>query len=66
MVIIPDSTAVADDLSFTVGQIIWTTGVNSFTATTMEEAQIQSASTTSSSVAAPTTPVTALTTPTTR
>jgi hypothetical protein len=40
MVIIPDSAAVADDLSFTVGQITWTTSVNSFTATTTEEAQI--------------------------
>jgi hypothetical protein len=40
MVIIPDSVAVADGLSFTVGQITWTTGVNSFTATTTEEAQI--------------------------
>jgi hypothetical protein len=73
MVIIPDSAAVVDGLSFTVGQITWTTGVNSFTATTMEEAQIRSASTTSSSamapttlVTAPTTPATAPTTPTTR
>jgi hypothetical protein len=40
MVIIPDSTTVADCLSFTVGQVTWTTGVNSFTATTTEEAQI--------------------------
>jgi hypothetical protein len=40
MVIIPDSTAVVDGLSFIVGQITWTTGVKSFTATTMEEAQI--------------------------
>jgi hypothetical protein len=38
MVIIPDSPAVADSLSFTVGQITWTTGVNSFTAIAMEEA----------------------------
>jgi hypothetical protein len=30
----------ADGLSFTVSQITWTTGINSFTATTMEEAQI--------------------------
>jgi hypothetical protein len=37
MVIIPDSAAVADVL-FTVGQITWTTGVNSFTASAMEEA----------------------------
>jgi hypothetical protein len=38
MVIIPDSAAVVDGLSFTVGQITWTTGVNSFAATAMEEA----------------------------
>jgi hypothetical protein len=37
MIIIPDSVAVADDLSFIVGQITWTTGVHSFTATTTEE-----------------------------
>jgi hypothetical protein len=62
MVIIPDSAAVADGLSFTVGQITWTTNVNSFTATAMEEAQIRSASTTSSSATAPTTLATASTT----
>jgi hypothetical protein len=73
MVIIPDSTAVVDGLSFTIGQITWTTGVNSFTATATEEAQIRSALTTSSSTTAPTTlamapttPATASTTPTTR
>jgi hypothetical protein len=73
MVIIPHSTAVADGLSFTVGQITWTTGVNSFTATTTEEAQIRFASTTSSSATAlttlamaPTTPATAPTVLTTR
>jgi hypothetical protein len=66
MVIIPDSTTVADCLSFTVGQVTWTTGVNSFTATTTEEAQIRSTLTTSSSPTAPTTPVMAPTTPTTR
>jgi hypothetical protein len=38
MVIIPDSAAVVDGLSFTVGQITWTTGINSFTATTNKEA----------------------------
>jgi hypothetical protein len=65
MVIIPDSVAVADGLTFTVGQITWTTGVNSFTTTTMEEAQIRSASTMSSSATAPTTLATASTTPTT-
>jgi hypothetical protein len=65
MVIIPDSATVADGLSFTVGQITWTTSVNGFTATTMEEAQIQSMSTTSSSAMALTTLATALTTPAT-
>jgi hypothetical protein len=40
MVIIPDSVAMAHSLLFTVGQITWTAGVNSFTATTTEEAQI--------------------------
>jgi hypothetical protein len=63
MIIIPDSAAVADGLSFTVGQITWTTGVNSFTVTTTEEAQIRFASTTSSSATAPTTLATAPTTP---
>jgi hypothetical protein len=73
MVIIPDSVAMVDGLSFTVGQITWTTSVNSFTTTTTEEAQIRSASTTSSSAMAPTmlamaptTPATAPTTPTIR
>jgi hypothetical protein len=65
MVIIPDSTVVADGLSFTVSQITWTTGVNSFIATATEEAQIRSMSTTSSSATAPTTLATALTTPAT-
>jgi hypothetical protein len=65
MVIIPDSMAMADGLSFTVGQITWTTGVNSFTAAATEEVQIQSASTTSSSATASTTLATALTTPAT-
>jgi hypothetical protein len=72
MVIIPDFTAVANCLSFTVNQIAWTIGVNSFTATATEEAQIQSTWTTSSSTTAPTTlamapttPATAPTTPTT-
>jgi hypothetical protein len=65
MVILPDSASMVDGLSFTVGQITWTTGVNSFNATTTKEAQIRSASTTSSSAMAPTTPTTAPTTPTT-
>jgi hypothetical protein len=66
MVIIPDSADVADGLSFTVGQITWITGVNSFTATAMEDAQIQSTSTMSSSAMALTTLATALTTSITR
>jgi hypothetical protein len=37
MVIIPNSVVMADGLSFTVGQITWTTGINSFTTTAMEE-----------------------------
>jgi hypothetical protein len=37
MVIIPDSAAVAHGLSFTIGQITWTTGVNSFTTIATEE-----------------------------
>jgi hypothetical protein len=72
MVIIPDFAAVADGLTFIVGQITWTTGVDGFTVTTMEKAQIQSASTTSSPAmalttlaTAPTTPATSLTTPAT-
>jgi hypothetical protein len=69
MVIIPDSVTVADGLSFTIGQITWTTSVNSFTATATEETQIQSASTTSSSATAPTAlamaPTTLATAPTT-
>jgi hypothetical protein len=40
MVIIPDSVAVAHGLSFTISQITWITGINSFTTTTTEEAQI--------------------------
>jgi hypothetical protein len=65
MVIIPDSATVVDGFSFTVGQITSTTGVNSFTATPREEAQIRSASTTPSSATALTTLATALTTPAT-
>jgi hypothetical protein len=73
MVIIPDSAAMAHGLSFTIGLITWITGVNSFTTTATEEAQIRSASTMGSSATAPTmlamastTPATAPTTPTTR
>jgi hypothetical protein len=38
MDIIPDSTTVVDDRLFTIGQITWTTGINSFTTTSTEEA----------------------------
>jgi hypothetical protein len=62
MVIIPNSVATADGLSFTIDQITWTTGINSFTPTTTEEAQIQSVSTMSSLAMAPTTLATAPTT----
>jgi hypothetical protein len=65
MVIIPDSAAVADGLSFTVSQITWTTSVNNFTAAATVEVQIRSASTTSLSATAPTTLAMALTTPAT-
>jgi hypothetical protein len=65
MVIIPDFVAMADGLTFTIGQITWTTGVGGFTVTTTEEAQIQSVSTTSSPAMAPTTLATAPTTPAT-
>jgi hypothetical protein len=65
MVIIPDSMAVADGLSFTIGQITWTTGVNNFTAAATEEDQIRFASTTSSLATVLTTLATALTTPAT-
>jgi hypothetical protein len=47
MVIFPDSMATAVGLTFTVGQITWTTGSNDFVITAIEEVQILSASTTS-------------------
>jgi hypothetical protein len=47
MVIFPDSMVTAAGLTFTIGQITWTTGSNDFVIIAMEEAQIQSASTTS-------------------
>jgi len=57
MVIIPGSMATPNGLTFTIGQITWTTGSDNFIAMTTEEAQIQSASTTASpaSATAPTT-----------
>jgi hypothetical protein len=57
---------VTDGLTFTVGQITWTTSTGGFIVTTTEEAQIQSASITSSLAMAPTTPATSPTTPATR
>jgi len=42
MVIVPASAAVAEGLTFTVGQITWTTHGGGFTTTTLEETQIQS------------------------
>ena len=51
-------------LTFTVGQITWTTGSDDFIAMTTEEAQIQSASTTTSPASA-TAPTTVNTAPTT-
>ena len=57
MVIIPGSVATPNGLTFTVGQITWTTGSDDFIAMITEEARIQSASTTASpsSAMAPTT-----------
>ena len=57
MVIILGSMATPNGLTFTVGQITWTTGSDDFIAMTTEEARIQSVSTTTSpaSAMAPTT-----------
>jgi hypothetical protein len=55
MVIFPDSMATAAGLTFTIGQITWTTGSNDFVALTTEGMQIQSASTTSPTPASATT-----------
>ena len=52
MVIIPSSMAVPNGLTFTIGQITWTTGSDNFIAMTTEEGRIQSASTTTSSASA--------------
>ena len=67
MVIIPGSMATPNSLTFTIGQITWTTGSDDFIAMTTEEARIQSASTTASpaSAMAPTTPASSSATPTT-
>ena len=65
MVIIPGSMATPNGLTFTIGQITWTTDFDDFIAMTPEEAQVQSASTTASpaSATAPTTVDLASTTP---
>jgi hypothetical protein len=55
MVIFPDSMAMTAGLTFTIGQITWTTGSNDFVVTTMEEVQIRSTSTTSPTPASTTT-----------
>jgi hypothetical protein len=55
MVIFPDSMATAAGLTFTIGQITWTTGSNDFVVIAMEEVQIRSASTTSPTPASTTT-----------
>ena len=60
MVIIPASAAVADGLTFTVGQITWTTHDGGLTTTTLEETQIQSGA---AELMVPITPTTITTTP---
>ena len=57
MIIIPGSMATPNGLTFTIGQITWTTGSDDFIAMIAEEARIQFASTTASpaSATAPTT-----------
>jgi hypothetical protein len=55
MLIFPDSMDMAAGLTFTIGQITWTTGSNDFVITAMEEVQIQFASTTSPTPALTTT-----------
>ena len=75
MVIIPGSMATLNGLTFTIGQITWTTGSDNFIAMTTEEAWIQSASTTASPASAtaltmldlaPVRPASSSATPTTR
>ena len=51
----PDSIAVADGLTFTVGQVTWTTSPGGFVNTLMEEVQIQSTLTATTPVLAATT-----------
>ena len=64
MVIISGSMATPNGLTFTVGQITWTTGSDDFIAMTPEEAWIQSTPTTASPTSA-TAPTTVDTAPTT-
>ena len=52
MVIIPGFMATPNGLTFTIGQITWTTGSDDFIATITEEARIQSASTAASPASA--------------
>jgi hypothetical protein len=47
MVIFPNSMATVAGLTFTIGQITWTTGSNDFVITAMEKVRIRYASTTS-------------------
>jgi len=59
MVIIPASIAVAEGLTFTVGQITWTTHDGGLTTTILEETQIQCEA---AEVMVPITPATVATT----
>jgi len=63
MVIIPVSSAVAEGLTFTVGQITWTTHASGLKTTTLKENQLRPKIV---EVVAPITPTTTITTPTTR
>ena len=54
MVIVPVSAAVAEGLTFTVGQITWTTRGDGLTITTLEETQIQSGAAEASTSITPT------------
>jgi len=54
MVIVPASAAVAEGLTFTVGQITWTTHGDGLTTTTLEETQIQSGTVEASTPITPT------------
>jgi len=62
MVIVPTSAAVAESLTFTIGQITWTTHAGGLT-TTLEEDQIRSET---AEAVFPIMPTTTTTTPTTR